>query len=167
MTEFGSITQLGYLTDNLDTAVAKWAALGVGPWMRMNGVKMQAVVSGQDVVIQINLALSYQGDVQMELIQPLCDSPSPYLENKRAGLWGAHHTQFTVDDLDAAIASCEAAGMELSCEITSGGARYIYMRGDAGWIELTTPNPGLQMMYDMIKNNVQDWDGKTVFKALG
>lgn len=167
MTEFGPITQLGYLTDNLDHAAAKWAALGIGPWMRMSGVNMPARVDGKEVTIKIDLALSYQGDIQMELIQPLCDSASPYKQNKDLGLWGSHHTQFTVDNLDTAISSCEAAGMELGCEITSGGARYIYMRGDVGWIELTTYNPGLKMMYDMIKKNVENWDGETVFQALG
>ncbi|MEP3890594.1 MAG: VOC family protein [Hellea sp.] len=160
---FGPITQLGYLTDDLDAAAAAWVRLGVGPFTKMAGVSMPAVMDGEAVDIKIDLALAYQGDVQIELIQPLCDSPSPYRENKLAGLWGSHHTQFTVDDLDAAIKLCEAAGMEMACEITSAGARYIYMRGAAGWIELAMPNPGLEMFFGMIKKSSEDWDGKTVW----
>ena len=167
MTNFGPITQLGYLTDNIDEAAGKWVALGVGPWMRMTGVKMSATMDGETVEIEIDLALSYRDDIQMELIQPNCDSPSPYQRNKQLGLWGSHHTQFTVDDMDSAIEKAEAAGMETACIITSGGARYIYLRSSAGWIELTAPNPGLQMMFDMIKKNVTKWDGETVFQALG
>jgi len=167
MTGLGPITQLGYLTDDLDRTAKLWTEFGVGPFMRMSNVSMPATMEGQSVEIKIDLALAYQADVQIELIQPLCDSPSPYQVYKQAGLWGAHHTQFTVDDLDAAIAKCEAAGMDLACEITSAGSRYIYLRGAAGWIELTTPHPGLQPMFDMIKSNCRNWDGKTIFQALG
>lgn len=43
--------------------------------------------------------------------------------------------------------------MEKACIIESAGARHIYMRSDAGWIELTRPNPGLDMLFGMIKNH--------------
>jgi len=162
MNGFGPVTQLGYLTNDLDKTAKLWTELGVGPFMKMSNVSMPATMDGQTVDIKIDL-----DDVQIELIQPLCDSPSPYLAHKMAGLWGAHHTQFTVTDLDAAVAKCEAAGMEMACEITSAGTRYIYMRGAAGWIELTTPHLGLKPMFDMIKANCRNWDGKIVFKALG
>ncbi|NNC39042.1 MAG: VOC family protein [Acidimicrobiales bacterium] len=168
MSGFGPITQLGYLTNDLDKSANLWAkVMGVGPFTKMAGVIMPATMDGATVDIKINLALAYQDDVQIELIQPLCDSPSPYQANKRAGIWGSHHTQFTVDDLDAAIANCEASGMEMACEITSAGSRYIYMRSDAGWIELTTPNPGLAMMFHMIKQSCADWDGESVWNVLG
>ncbi len=166
MTDFGPITQLGYLTDDLDESVKPWVTAGIGPWTRMSGVTMAATMDGQAVDIKIDLALSYQGDIQMELIQPICDSPSPYLANKKAGIWGAHHTQFTVDNLDEAISICESARMEMACEITSGGGRYIYMRGAAGWVELVEPNPGLQIMFDMIKKSCEDWDGKALWNTL-
>lgn len=164
---FGPITQLGYLTNDLDKTVEAWAKLGVGPFTKMAGVKMPATMNGETVEIKIDLALAYQNDVQIEIIQPLCDSLSPYLENKKAGIWGAHHTQFTVEDLDAAIAQCEAAGMEMICEIISGGGRYIYMHGEAGWIELTAPMPGLSIFFDMIKKSCAEWDGKTVWNVMG
>ena len=168
MSGFGPITQLGYVTEDLEKSVELWTkVIGVGPFTKMAGVSMPATMDGETVNIKIDLALAYQGDVQIELIQQLCDSASPYQANKQAGIWGSHHTQFTVDNLDAAIANGEAAGMEMSCEITSGGARYIYMRGDAGWIELTTPNPGLAMLYDMIKKSCIEWDGETKWNSLG
>lgn len=168
MIEFGPVTQLGYLTDDLEKSAKLWAGvMGVGPFTKMAGVTMPATMDGETVDIKIDLALAYQGDIQIELIQPLCDSASPYQAHKRAGLWGSHHTQFTIDDLDAAIAKCEGLGMEMACEITPAGSRYIYIRSDAGWIELTTPNPGLAMMFDMIKKSCVDWDGKTVWNSLG
>ncbi len=167
MRGLGPITQLGYLTNDLEKTATAWTTIGVGPFTKMAGVNMPATMDGETVEIKIDLALAYLGDIQVELIQPLCDSPSPYLANKRAEIWGAHHTQFTVEDLEAAIAKCEAAGMEMACEITSGGGRYIYMRGDAGWIELTAPNPGLAMFFDMIKKSCAEWDGEAVWNVMG
>lgn len=168
MNAFGPITQLGYLTNDLDASVQLWTSvMGVGPFTKMTNVKMAAVIDGQDVEINIDLALAYMGEVQIELIQPLCDSPSPYLANKQAAIWGAHHTQFTVDDLDGAIRKCEAHCMELACEINSGGGRYIYMRGAAGWIELTSPNPHLEAFFAAIKQSCETWDQKTVWNILG
>ena len=75
----GPITQLGYLTDNLEKTATLWAqVIGVGPFTRMAGVMMPATMDGETVEIKIELALAYQDGVQIELIQPLCDSPSPY-----------------------------------------------------------------------------------------
>lgn len=168
MTGFGPITQLGYLTDDIEAAATLWAnVMGVGPWTVMSDVTMPAVMDGEPTEILIDVALSYQNGIQVELIQPKCDSPSPYKKNREIGLWGSHHTQFTVDDLDAAIAEGEAAGMETACVIESAGARYIYMRGVAGWIEITAPNAGLEMFFGMIKKSCEDWDGTNVFHAMG
>lgn len=168
MTNFGPITQLGYLTDDIEKTATLWAGvMGVGPFTRMSDVKMTATMDGEPTEILIDVALSYQNDIQIELIQPKCDNPSPYQLNKQIGLWGSHHTQFTVDDLDGAITKAEASGMETACVIESAGARYIYMRGDAGWIELTSPNPGLEMFFGMIRKSCEDWDGETVFHSPG
>ena len=168
MTNFGPITQLGYLTDDIEAAATLWAnVLAVGPWTRMSGVKMTTTMDGKSAEILIDVALSYRNGIQIELIQPLCDSLSPYKFYKENKVWGSHHTQFTVDDLDEAIANAEAGGMETACVIEASGAKYIYMRGAVGWIELVTPQPGLEMLFGMIRKSCEDWDGKTVFHTLG
>lgn len=167
MRGLGPITQLGYLTNELDEAATLWAkAMRVGPFTKMAGVTMPATMDGESVEIKIDLALAYLGDIQIELIQPLCDSPSPYRANKKAGLWGSHHTQFTVPNLDVAIAKGEDLGMEMACEIISGGARYIYMRSKAGWIELTTPNAALHPFFEGIKASCDNWGGQTVWNSF-
>ena len=48
---FGPITQLGYLTDDLDKTAKIWTSLGVGPFMRMSNVIMPATMDGQTVDI--------------------------------------------------------------------------------------------------------------------
>jgi len=80
--DFGPITQLGYLTNDLDKTAKIWTTFGIGPFMRMSNVNMPATMNGQTVNIKIDLGLAYKDDVQIELIQPLCDSPS------RSGWYG-------------------------------------------------------------------------------
>ena len=53
--DFGPITQLGYLTDDLDKTAKIWTSLGVGPFMRMSNVIMPATMDGQTVDIKICL----------------------------------------------------------------------------------------------------------------
>ncbi len=166
MTGLGSITQLGYVTNDLEASVKSWVnVMGVGPFTKMTGVVMPAIMEGEAVEIKIDLALSYKDGVQIELIQPLCESSSPYKMNKEAKIWGSHHTQFTVKDLDEAIKTCQSEGMELACEITSAGSRYIYMRSNTGWIELTTPPLALAPFFDSIKESCEQWDGHTLWNA--
>ena len=49
MNGFGPITQLGFLTDDLDASAKTWTTLGVGPFMRMTDVKMPAIMEGETV----------------------------------------------------------------------------------------------------------------------
>ena len=52
MIGFGPITQLGYITDDLDASAKAWTALGVGSIMRMTDVNMPAIMDGVQVEIQ-------------------------------------------------------------------------------------------------------------------
>ena len=164
----GPITQIGYLTDDIEATAKAWsAATGVGPWTRMRSVTLASTMDGKPTEFQIDVALSYRGDQQIELIKPLCDNPSPYLANKTAGLWGVHHLQFTTDDMDAALAQAKRAGLELACRIDSGGGIYTYLRGPGIWFELMQSSPGLDGLFGFIKSTTVDWDGNDLIRDFG
>lgn len=57
--KFGPVTQLGYLTNDLEKTAAAWTKLGVGPFTKMLGVNMPATMEGETVQIKIDLALAY------------------------------------------------------------------------------------------------------------
>jgi len=165
---FGPVTQLGHLTDDIEATARAWTkATGIGPWTRMSDVNMAANVNGEDVEIKIDVALCYQGDVQIELIKPLCDTPSPYSEYKKAGFWGLHHVQYVTDDMEASLAKAEAAGLELACRIEQGGGIYCYLRGHGIWFELMQPSEGLMGLFQFIKSSCETWDGKELIREFG
>ena len=166
---FGPISQLGYLTDDIEATARAWTdTTGVGPWTLMSGVSLPAVMEGEKVEFKIDLALSYQGDVQIELIKPLCDTPSPYRANVEAGLWGLHHVQFMTENMAAAIKKAQDAGLEAACIIESvGGGNYTYLRGPGVWFEVMEATEGLLGLLQMIKATTTDWNGDNMFREFG
>jgi len=167
-TLFGPITQLAYVTDDLETTAQFWSeTTGVGPWTAMREVSLPATMNGKEVTFKIDVALAYQGDLQLEIIQPLCDSLSPYSANKEAGLWGLHHVQFTTNNMHESIGVAENAGLTPACIIEQGErGNYTYLRGPSVWFELMESNQQLQQLFDMIKAKGIDWDGKNIIQEL-
>lgn len=158
---FGPISQLGYLTDDIERSARGWTATsGIGPWTLMRGVVMPTQIAGGAVEIEIDVAMTYKDDVQIELIKPLNDVVSPYRDHMKAGLWGLHHVQFTTSDIEAAVAKGEAAGLNHYCRIDQGGGKYSYMHGPGIWFELIESSPALDGLFAMIKSAAKGWDGK-------
>ena len=107
----GPIRQCAYLVRDLDGAVAQWAALGVGPFLAMPRQAMQGYVHrGAPSDPELTLAFANSGDLQIELIVAHDEKPSPFTEALAAGVEGAHHLAWWVEDWDAWAASAAAAG---------------------------------------------------------
>ncbi len=164
---FGPITQLGYLTDDIEATARAWTdMLGIGPWTLMQSVTMHATMNGEDSDIEIDVALAYKDDVQIELIKPLNDAPSPYQEFVKAGIWGLHHVQFETDDMEASIEDARNAGLEPVCKINQGGGVFTYLKGPGVWFELIQTGPELLGFYEMIKSRSKGWDHKNLLDTV-
>ncbi len=163
---FGPISQLGYLTDDIEATARTWTdTSGIGPWTLMEGVIMHAVMDGEPSDIEIDVALVYKGDIQIELIKPLNNAPSPYREYANAGIWGLHHVQFETDDMDTSIEQARHVGLESVCQIEQGGGSYTYLKGTGVWFELIQAGPELLKFYQMIKAKCDHWDGKELLSV--
>jgi len=164
---FGPIFQLGYLTHSIEETAHIWAqTAGVRPWTWMRGVTMAAQFDGENVDIEIDVALAYRGDMQIELIQPLGDAPSPYTGHVEAGLWGLHHLGFIVEDMDACLKNAAQHGLQHRCTIDQGGGKYCYLNGPTGWYELLQPTDGLLGLFDTIKKTGGDPDDHDIIREL-
>ena len=64
----GPIRQIGYVVTDLDQALANWVELGVGPWLVIRGLPMQALYRGEPATHAI-ACVSNSGELQVELIQ--------------------------------------------------------------------------------------------------
>ena len=164
---FGPISQLGYLTDDIQATAHLWTKTsGIGPWTLMQDVVMNATMDGAPSEIKIDVALAYKNDVQIELIKPLNDAPSPYREYVEAGIWGLHHVQFTTNDMAASTRKAKSAGLEPACIINQGGGVYTYFRGPGVWFELIEAGDELLGLFQHIKSQADGWDRKRLFNIL-
>ncbi len=108
----GPIGQLGYVVDDISAAMAHWLeALDVGPFFYLPSPPLHDLVyRGEPTAARIAVAITYSGDLQVELIQPLDDQPSPYRDFQSDYGNGLHHVAHFTDEYDAALASYRAKG---------------------------------------------------------
>ena len=159
---FGAIDQIGFVVADLDQSIAtRTKALGLGPWTLFRGVTLDGRYRGQPVQVTIDVALAYQGDVQIELIQPTGNAPSPYRDAGGAPLCGMHHMAWIVDDLDAAVAEATARGLVPLFEASNPTTRVAYLEapGESGLLYEFIEGAGMREMVAAGIAMARDWDG--------
>lgn len=162
LASLGSATQVGYLVDDLDEAIRGWIdRLGVGPWTVFRNVELDGAYRGEPTHVTMHVALGYQGETQIELIQPVNDAPSPYRGGDGKVLLGIHHVAWLVDDLDARVAALAASGMDTRFTAANPTTRVAYLADPA------TPGALIELIEsavtaDLIVQGIaasRDWDG--------
>ncbi|WP_044873004.1 VOC family protein [Pseudomonas sp. LFM046] len=165
----GPIDQLGYLVDNLDQGMDRWVQrLGVGPWTAFRDVVLDGRYRGEAVQVEMNVGLAYQGDVQIELIEVVQDSASPYRDAQGRPLLGLHHIAWVVDDLDRELARLTSNGLQVVFEAHNPATRVAYLEDSA--------EPGVLFeiiqgagMRDLIRNGIavtKSWDGSQPIRTV-
>ena len=85
----GPIRQIGYVVTDLDRALRSWIDLGVGPWFVIRDLPMRALYRGEPCETTLSLAMANSGEMQVELIHQMDDTPSiftEFLESNGPGL---------------------------------------------------------------------------------
>ena len=162
MARFGAIDQTGILVQDLDASIARWIAhSGVGPWMVFRNVRMDGSYRGEPTVVTMDVGLSYQGEMQIELIQVTNDAPSPYRADDGRPLLGLHHLARIVDDLDEAVDAAIASGMELLFTAQNPGTRVAYLQvpGEPGQLFEFICGADMRAMCAVGIAAARDWDG--------
>jgi len=124
----GPVRQCAYVAAELESAVAWWTRLGVGPFFVMPEQRMQGYVHRGDLLAPVlTIAFANSADLQIELIVPHDDTPSPFREALDAGQEGAHHLAWWVEDWDGWEARAAAAGWSPTTFGDGGGmAHFAY-----------------------------------------
>jgi hypothetical protein len=109
------VKQLAAVVHDLDEAVRRWTEdLGIGPWTgyRLGPPRLaQMRYRGEDVEFSFRHAFAWQGELQLELIEPLT-GPSVFADHLDAHGEGLHHVGTFVEDHAAAVAQALAEGFE-------------------------------------------------------
>ena len=91
---FGPMRQVGIVVCDIDKAMHHWVEVcGVGPWFYADRLPLDGYrYKGRAYDIpHLSIALANSGDVQLELIQQRCASPSLYRDFLAAGHEGMQH----------------------------------------------------------------------------
>ncbi|MCW2591905.1 MAG: lactoylglutathione lyase [Mycobacterium sp.] len=153
--------QSAWVTSNLDaTEAALTALLGAKKWVRMPSVHFtpdMCTHRGEPADFVAHISLSYAGDMQLELIEPVAGTSvySEFLELSGPGL---HHVCATVPDEAAFTAMCDDAERRGTPIVTRGtmpgGMHFAYVSApEAGvpYLEIAYVSPDIQRFYDYVK----------------
>lgn len=163
---FGAVRQVGYLCTDMHARIRAWQEqLGVGPWTLIRNVTLHCEYLGKPSRPVIDVALAYRGELQIELIHPRNDAPSPYREYLQRGSTGVHHIAHLCDDIDADVERALASGMRIVCDIRQpAGDRYVYLDsaalGNGVLIELLDNTAMQKTMFSEGIAAARDWDGE-------
>lgn len=155
----GPITQVAWVTDDLGATERLLSEqFGVGAWTRIDDVVFgpdTTTLRGEPVELTLHVSLGYAGDLQLELIQPV-SGPGVHREFLDTHGPGLHHVCFAVDDVDAACAAAEAAGVPVLMRgsMMDGEIEFAYVDGSsagAPYVELARIGPEMQAFYDAIR----------------
>ena len=165
----GPARQIGFVVRDIDAAIESWVAMGIGPWFVLRELTLQTLYRGRPCQVVQSMALANSGEMQLELIQQHCDTPSIFTEFLESRGEGFHQLAWWVDDFDAAVRAAEAAGFPVVWAGAEGGTSYAYVEPSSGpvaIIEIMKNNEVTQKMAALVRAAAAKWDGCDAVRSL-
>jgi catechol 2,3-dioxygenase-like lactoylglutathione lyase family enzyme len=158
---FGAPVQIAWVTRDLDaTETALTGLLGVKKWVRLPDVHFAPETCsylGKAADFVAHISLSYLGDMQLELIEPV-RGPNIYSDFLRDNGPGLHHLCVeakSLEDFDAALAEAAEHGATVPQQgLMPGGLHFAYLSApQAGvpFLEIAHFSPEMRQFFDYIK----------------
>lgn len=167
----GPVRQIGYVTDDLDRAMAGWLELGVGPWFVMRRLPMQALYRGEACETTLSVAWSNSGELQIELIHQQDDTPSIFTEFLDAHGPGLHQLAYWTGDFAGTMSAVEKAGWPVVWSGGEGyGVRFAYVEppgAPAAVVEISELTDATAANAMFIHDAAAEWDGGEPIRVLG
>lgn len=122
-TENWVLTQVGVVVKDVEKAVKRLGALGIGPFEKMAlPPEREEYFREKRMYAEFDIRGTRMGNVQLELIQPLeGDSPhKEFLETKGEGI---QHVMYQVDNLEETVKELTDKGVEVLLRAKFPGGR--------------------------------------------
>src|SRR5262249_42616570 len=127
------LIQIGYVVRDIERMMHHWTQrLGIGPWFYIPRLDVpDFTYLGEPSPVELSLALSYSGGVQLELIQQRNDAPSAYRYFYDEYDEGVQHLGFGTVDFEHSLNLARARGYQIQQQGT-GGSRgpFAYLSTD-------------------------------------
>ena len=162
---FGDFRQIGIVVHDIDAAMKHWVEVcGIGPWFYVDKLPLTefSYRGERHDDIHISIALANSGEVQLELIQQRCDTPSMYRDFVAAGHEGMQHWSSWPKDYDARLTHALANGYEIGQQGDSVRGRFVYLwnEGHPGTvIEMADMTSERESIFTAIRDAAVGWDG--------
>jgi methylmalonyl-CoA/ethylmalonyl-CoA epimerase len=173
LSSIGPVMQMSYVPKDLDAAIKHWTEnMGVGPFFLIENVQLANMrFLGAPSDAAFTVALSYWGDMQIELIRPENGAPfifgGAYLPPEGA----VHHVAIMADDMDKALEIAKASGATLLVEGDVGPqSKAVYLdsgTGAGGMIEITCFAEEHLAFFEMVHQTCANWDGRDPIRSIG
>ena len=160
----GEIRQNGYVVRDIEKSMGHFAdVIGIGPFLYIEDARLENFhYRGAPSAARASLAFAHAGRLQIELIQPLNDAPSLYIDFLRGGREGLHHLGYLVDDYPAVVEAGLARGWSLgqSGSLQGIGFTYFDTETQPGTIvEVIEGTAAARAFYAMLEERCGSWDG--------
>lgn len=111
--------------------MANWLDMGVGPFTWYKDLTLKMQYQGEPSAVDMQVAIAFRGDMQIELIQQTNDAPSPYKAFFDRQQLGLHHIAYVTEDMDQALASLAQSKLNTVATIDHIVGRYAYYQNNA------------------------------------
>ena len=161
---FGPMRQVGIVVRDIRAALTHWSgAASVGPWFYAPSLDYSSFhYRGVPGKLRLAVALANSGGMQIELMQPLDDSPSMFNDFLRAGHEGMHHWCVWPDDYDACVERALSAGWRIGQGGDSPRGRWVYFESTAHpgtVVEVAEASEGRRRINAGVAAAAEGWDG--------
>jgi methylmalonyl-CoA/ethylmalonyl-CoA epimerase len=165
-----AVVQMAYVSRDLEASTEFWTGvIGAGPFFFSDVLApTQQIYRGAPAAVRFKIAVGYSGDMQIEVVQPLDDSPSIFTEimvpkNSTPVAGSFHHIQLAHQGYDAAYAGLLAAGATKCFDaVAPGVGRICFLdarRLMGCFVELVETTPTLLAARAKMHEIHQVWDG--------
>jgi hypothetical protein len=168
---FDPVVQIAYYVDDPAAAAQEWATeRGAGPFFLRRHIPVTDVTHrGAASSFDHTSAYGWWGDIMVELFTQHDDAPSAVRERFASGETGLHHLACFVDEIHAALARCEAAGLTVAQTAYAGTTLFAFVddvtRHGHYW-ELYEGSERLRGFYAMVRQASVGWNGDDPVREL-
>ena len=171
-TLFGPMRQIGFVVHDIEGAMRHWLDIcKVGPFFYFGRSAYQTFTYNgiRHDDIDISVAFANSGDVQIELIQQRCATPSMYREFLDGGHEGMQHWSSWPEDYRQTYDAARRQGYEVAMEGTHARGPFVYFRPahhPGTVIEMSELTPGRRAFFDSVRVASRNWNGSDPIRRL-
>ena len=150
-----------YVVPDFDEGIARFAALGNGPFYTLHSLGGMSRFRGEEHPITMSAAFVYSGDCFFEIIAADATQQTTYAEFlRRNPAGGLHHIAYFSADFDATLAALEAKGKPHRIVQDFGIEIYCEPVGVDNPVNMQLIRPGLfDGWFDAMREAAANWDG--------